>query len=35
MVIDNSGKPTRTGRKLDSKTEKLVRFSKKTGEVIK
>jgi len=35
MVIDNSGKPTRTGRKLDSKTEKLVRFSKKTGEAIK
>ncbi|MEI6456327.1 MAG: 50S ribosomal protein L24 [bacterium] len=35
MVVDNSGKPTRTGRKLDSKTEKLVRFSKKTGEVIK
>jgi len=35
MVIDNSGKPTRTGRKPDSKTEKLVRFSKKTGEVIK
>ena len=35
MVIDNSGKPTRTGRELDGKTEKLVRFSKKTGEVIK
>lgn len=35
MVIDNSGKPSRTGRKVDSKTEKLVRYSKKTGEVIK
>jgi len=35
MVIDNSGSPSRTGRKLDSKTEKLVRYSKKTGEVIK
>jgi large subunit ribosomal protein L24 len=34
-VVDSSGKPTRTGRKLDSKTEKLVRFSKKSGEVIK
>ncbi len=35
MVVDNSGKPTRTGRKLDSKTEKMVRYSKKSGEVIK
>jgi len=35
MVVDNSGKPTRTGKKLDNKTEKLVRFSKKSGEVIK
>lgn len=35
MVIDNSGKPTRIGRKLDPKTNKLVRYSKKTGEVIK
>jgi len=35
MVIDNSGKPTRTGRKVDTKTDKLVRYSKKTGEVIK
>ncbi|MFZ4522626.1 MAG: 50S ribosomal protein L24 [Bacteroidales bacterium] len=34
-VIDNSGKPTRIGRRLDPKTEKLVRYSKKSGEVIK
>jgi large subunit ribosomal protein L24 len=35
MVIDGSGKPTRTGRKIDPKKEKLVRYSKKSGEVIK
>lgn len=35
MVLDNTGKPTRTGRRLDSKTEKMVRYSKKSGEVIK
>ena len=35
MVIDASGKPARTGRKMDSKKNKLVRFSKKSGEVIK
>ena len=35
MVIDSSGKPTRTGRKIDPKKNKLVRYSKKTGEVIK
>ncbi len=34
-VIDNSGKPSRIGRKIDEKTSKLVRYSKKTGEVIK
>jgi len=34
MVIDNSGKPARIGRKLDIKG-KSVRYSKKTGEVIK
>ncbi|NCA75354.1 MAG: 50S ribosomal protein L24 [Alphaproteobacteria bacterium] len=34
-LIDNSGKPTRIGRKIDPKTEKLVRYSKKSGEVIK
>ena len=35
MVIDASGKPTRVGRKLDEKSGKLVRYSKKSGEVIK
>ena len=34
MVIDNTGKPTRVGRKLDNKG-KLVRYSKNSGEVIK
>lgn len=34
-VIDGSGKPTRVGRKLDEKTNKMVRYSKKSGEVIK
>jgi large subunit ribosomal protein L24 len=34
-LIDGSGKPTRTGRRLDEKTNKSVRYSKKTGEVIK
>jgi large subunit ribosomal protein L24 len=34
-LVDNSGKPTRIGRRLDPKTEKLVRYSKKSGEVIK
>ena len=35
MVVDSSGKATRIGRKEDEKTEKLVRYSKKSGEVIK
>ena len=35
MVIDSTGKPTRTGRRIDGKKNKLVRFSKKSGEVIK
>lgn len=36
MLIESStGKATRVGRKLDEKTNKLVRFSKKTGEIIK
>jgi large subunit ribosomal protein L24 len=35
MVIDGSGKATRIGRKSDEKSNKLVRYSKKTGEVIK
>jgi large subunit ribosomal protein L24 len=35
MIIDpTSGKPTRIGRKLNSK-DKLVRYSKKSGEEIK
>jgi large subunit ribosomal protein L24 len=34
-VIDKSGKPTRVGRKKDEKTGKSVRYSKKSGEVIK
>jgi large subunit ribosomal protein L24 len=34
-VIDKSGKPTRIGRKTDEKTGKSVRYSKKSGEVIK
>jgi len=35
MVIDGSGNATRVGRKLDDKSGKLVRYSKKSGEVIK
>jgi large subunit ribosomal protein L24 len=35
MVIDSSGKPTRIGRRTDPKKNKLVRYSKKSGEVIK
>lgn len=35
MVIDGTGKPARITRKVDAKSEKLVRYSKKTGEVIK
>lgn len=35
MLIDKSGKPTRTGRNKDEKTGKTVRISKKSGEVIK
>lgn len=34
-LLDATGKATRTGKKLDEKTTKLVRYSKKTGEVIK
>lgn len=34
-LMDKSGKPTRVGRKNDEKTGKTVRYSKKTGEVIK
>lgn len=37
MVLDSSGSPTRIGRKLDEKTGKKVRYSKKSDkkEVIK
>ena len=35
LVVDNTGKPTRVGRKVDAKTNKSVRYSKKSGEVIK
>lgn len=34
MVIDNTGKPSRTGRKA-GENGKLTRYSKKSGEVIK
>ncbi|MEI6885212.1 MAG: 50S ribosomal protein L24 [Bacteroidota bacterium] len=34
-LIDNTGKPARTGKKVDIKTGKLVRYSKKSGEVTK
>lgn len=34
MVVDKSGKPTRIGRKKDE-NGKSVRYSKKTGEIIK
>ncbi len=35
MVVDSKGNATRIGRRLDEKTNRLVRYSKKTGEVIK
>jgi large subunit ribosomal protein L24 len=34
-VIDGAGNATRVGRRIDEKTKKQVRYSKKTGEVIK
>jgi large subunit ribosomal protein L24 len=34
MLVDAKGQASRTGRKLDDK-DKLVRYSKKSGEVIK
>jgi large subunit ribosomal protein L24 len=34
-VVDAAGNPTRIGRKKDEKTGKSVRYSKKSGEVIK
>ena len=36
MLIEaSSGSTTRIGRKIDEKTNKIVRYSKKSGEVIK
>jgi large subunit ribosomal protein L24 len=35
MVVDAKGKATRVGRMMDEKTNKLIRYSKKSGEVIK
>ncbi|MDE7150450.1 MAG: 50S ribosomal protein L24, partial [Bacteroidales bacterium] len=35
MVVDSKGTASRIGRKLDEKTQKSVRYSKKSGEVIK
>ena len=35
MVIDSTGAPTKTGRRVDSKKNMSVRYSKKSGEVIK
>ncbi len=36
MLVDpKSGNPTRVGRRRDEKIGKLVRFAKKSGEVIK
>jgi large subunit ribosomal protein L24 len=35
LVEPGTGKVTRVGRKIDEKSKKIVRYSKKTGEVIK
>ncbi len=35
LIEPGTGKPTRIGRKLDEKSNKLTRYSKKTGELIK
>ena len=35
LIEPGTGKATRVGRKLDDKTNKLSRYSKKTGELIK
>jgi len=35
MLVDGAGKASRTGRRLDEKTNKLVRFFKSTKEVVK
>ncbi len=35
MLVDAKGNATKVGKKIDEKTGKSVRFSKKSGEVIK
>ena len=35
MVVDSKGNATRIGRRKDEKTNKSVRYSKKSGEVVK
>ncbi len=35
MLVDGNGNATRIGKKIDEKTQKIVRYSKKSGEVIK
>ena len=35
MIVDGQGNITKVGRRIDEKTGKLVRYSKKSGEVIK
>ncbi len=35
MLVDKAGNATRTGIKVDDKTGKNIRFSKKSGEAIK
>ena len=34
LMLVHNGTPTKVGRKADEKTGKLVRYSKKTGEII-
>jgi large subunit ribosomal protein L24 len=35
LIEPGTGKATRVGRKLDETSKKLVRYSKKSGELIK
>ena len=35
MMVDAAGNTTRVGRRIDEATNKLVRYSKKSGEAIK
>ncbi len=35
MLVDSKGNATRVGKRTDEKTGKMVRYSKKSGEVIK